>query len=210
MKLKTKIIIMIILTIILGIMLYFYFKDDNKNNTSFDFSKFRNSSSTSNTSTNSTKSTQVTASSQVSSALTENLELHATYYYKEIYVSENQLVKKGTKILKYTNGSYLKAPYDLVITSINVPSKGDMVGYNHYITVSSNNNLAVSFKIDESKVSSINIGDSAKVKITALDKELTGIVTKISNTASNGKFTVTVEFDNDGTVMIGMSTIVSI
>lgn len=210
MKLKTKLIIILILSIILGIMLYFYFKEDNSNNSDFDFSKFTNTRSSNSTTNSKTTTTKITSQSQVTSALSEKIELHTTYYFEEIYVSENQLVKKGTKLLKYTNGEYLKAPYDLVITSINVPSKDEMVGYNHYIGVSSNNSLSVSFKVDESKVSNITVGKSAKIKIVALDKELTGVVTKVSNTASNGKFTVTVEFDNDGTIMLGMRATVSI
>lgn len=36
-----------------------------------------------------------------------------------------------------------------------------------------------------------------------------GIVTNISSTASNGKFTVTVEFENDGEIMLGMTAVVN-
>ena len=64
-------------------------------------------------------------------------------------VEEVDTVKKGENILKYTNGTYLVAPYDSVIT-------------------------------------------------------------EMSNTASNGKFTVTVEFDNDGDVMLGMTAGINI
>lgn len=64
-------------------------------------------------------------------------------------VEEDDTVKKGENILKHTNGTYLVAPYDSVIT-------------------------------------------------------------EMSNTASNGKFTVTVEFDNDGDVMLGMTVDINI
>lgn len=152
----------------------------------------------------------LTSSGSIEPYTTKTISLDTDYNYDSIFVEADDIVKKGAKIVKYTNGEYLKAPYDLVITSINVPSKDEMVGYNHYIGVSSNNSLSVSFKVDESKVSNITVGKSAKIKIAALDKELTGVVTKVSNTASNGKFTVTVEFDNDGTIMLGMRATVSI
>lgn len=88
--------------------------------------------------------------------------------------------KKGEDILKYTNGTYLVAPYDSVITEM-------------------------------SKISSVSLGQSASVSISTFeDKTLEGVVTNISSTASNGKFTVTVEFDNDGDVMLGMTAGINI
>ena len=90
-------------------------------------------------------------------------------------VEEDDTVKKGENILKYTNGTYLVAQYDSVITEM-------------------------------SKISSVSLGQSASVSISAFeDKTLEGVVTNISSTASNGKFTVIVEFDNDGDVMLGMT-----
>lgn len=95
-------------------------------------------------------------------------------------VEEDDTVKKGENILKYSNGTYLVAPYDSVITEM-------------------------------SKISSVSLGQSASVSISAFeDKTLEGVVTNISSTVSNGKFTVTVEFDNDGDVMLGMTVDINI
>lgn len=95
-------------------------------------------------------------------------------------VEEDDTVKKGENILKYTNGTYLVAQYDSVITEM-------------------------------SKISSVSLGQSASVSISAFeDKTLEGVVTNISSTASNGKFTVIVEFDNDGDVMLGMTADIKI
>jgi hypothetical protein len=203
-KMNFRIPIIIVLTIILIVLCHFYFKGntDNISNNNFKNELIN--------STNKTKSV-ITASTEVTSSLTENLELHATYYLKETYVEESQLVKKGEKILKYTNGTYLTAPYDCVIIKMNIPSTSDKCTNDSYIQISSNNVLQVEFKVDETKISNISLGDEATVKISALDdKEYTGIVTSISNTASNGKFTVTVEFENDDNVKIGMTASVSI
>ena len=204
-KINIRIPIIIILTIILSIMCYFYFKDDKKSSFNFDkeFSFSKNTSRSSKTST-------ITSTSQVTSALTENIELHATYYFDEVYVEENQFVKKGTKILKYTNGTYLVAPYDCVIMSLKIPNEDGQCTNSHYVQISSNNVLQVQLKIDEKKLSSISIGKSAKIKINAIGEEIEGVVTNISNIGSNGKFTVTVEFDNTSNVMIGMTANVSI
>ena len=204
-KIDFRIPIIIVLTIILIIMCCFYFKKDNSNN----FFNDNNGKIVDNL--NKEKSYTVQSTAEIKSALTENIELHATYYLKESYVSENQLVKEGEKILKYTNGKYLTAPYDLVITSLNIPSEGSQCNNNHYIEVSANNTLKVQLSVSESKISSISIGDEAVIKISSLnDKTYEGIVSNISNTASNGKFTVTIEFENDGNVYIGMTANVSV
>ena len=210
---KKKIIIIILLVIIESILIVIYSKmgSSNTSNTSFSFDKSSIKEKNSNSNTNSdTKEVSITSTAQVSSGLTEKLELHATYYFEEIYVEENQLVKKGTKILKYTNGNYLKAPYDLIVTGTNVPDKSKQVTNNHYIEVISNNVLKVEIKVDESSINNIKIGDSAKVKIQALDKEYEGVITNISNTANKGKFSVTIEFENDGNIKIGMSATITI
>ena len=178
-------------------------------NFSFDKSSIKETNNK-NSSTDNNESSSITASSEVSSGLKEKIELHATYYFEEIYVEENQLIKKGTKLLKYTNGTYLKAPYDLIVTSTNIPDKSKQVTNNHYLEVISNNILKLDINVDESKINSVKIGESATIKIKALDKEYEGIVTDISNTANKGKFTVTIEFENDGDIKIGMSANVSI
>jgi hypothetical protein len=208
-KIDFRIYIIIVFSIILGVMIYFYFKDDTSNsfNNFSDFIK-NNSTKTKNTTKN---TTIVTSSAQITSALSEKLNLHATYYFKKTYYSENEIIKKGKKILKYTNGKYLYAPYDLVITSINVPSSNKEVTNEHYISVSSVNVFQVKIKVSESKIDKIYLGQSASIKVGALeDAKYEGVVTKISSSASNGKFTVTIEFQNDSRVLIGMSSEVTI
>ena len=121
-------------------------------------------------------------------------------------VTDNVVIKKGTKILKYTNGKYMEAPYDLIITEINVPDTKKIVNSSHYITVSAFNVLSSEFRVDETKIDAVYISKTVKVKVPALnDKEVEGIVTDISSTATNGKFTATIEFDNDGTIKLGMT-----
>lgn len=153
----------------------------------------------------------LTSSGEIKSASVEKLELSTSYYYETICVEEDDIVKKGENIIKYTNGTYLTAPYDCVITQINIPSEGGKCTNEHYIEISSNNILKVKVKIDESKINLITLGQNAIVEVSSYeDKEIEGNITNISNTASNGKFTVTIEFENDGEVMIGMSALVTI
>ena len=207
-KVDFRIPIIIILTIILIIMLCFYFKDDNYTDfgkMNFDFSEMSGDF------TNNSNKTILSTTSEIASSLTENIELHATYYLEESYVKTNQKIKSGENILKYTNGKYLTAPYDCVITNINIPDEEGQCTNEHYIEISSINSLQVQFKIDETKVDSINLGQEATIEIGAYEgKKIQGYVTKISSTASNGSFTVTVEFENDGEILLGMTANVTI
>ena len=209
-KIDFRIPIIIILTIILIIMCYFYFKDDGMGymkEMNFDFSQM-NEKLDNNSNSN---KTIVSTTSEVTTSLSENIELHATYYLEESYVETNQKVKSGENILKYTNGKYLAAPYDCVITNINIPEEEKQCTNEHYIEISSINSLQVQFKIDETKVNSIKIGQEATIEIEAYeDKKIKGYITKISSTASNGRFTVTVEFENDGEIFLGMTAKVTI
>ncbi len=201
MNIKYRIIIIIILTIIESIMCYYYFKNNNlvlNNKNISNYNLYTNN-----------KTNNISATAQIESALTENIELHNTYYIEQVYVEENQLVKQGTKILKYTNGIYLLAPYDLIITKMNIPSSTEMIN-NKYISVISYNNLCVQIKVDETNINKISIGKSATIKINSIDSEINGVITNISNIASNGKFSVTIQFSNTKNIMVGMSAKVTI
>jgi len=123
---------------------------------------------------------------------------------------ENQFVAKGEPILKYTNGTYLYAPYDLVISKMIVPEKDEICKSSHYIEVMDTNNLILTLEIDESELSSIKVGQEAMIVVNNdSTRTFTGKVTKINELgtfAPNGSsFTATISFENDGNVKIGMS-----
>ena len=191
-------------------MCYFYFKEDNVQiQDRIMFAEKDNIKIEDNILNTNTKTIQTT--SEVISSLTEKIELHATYYLEECYIDTNQQLKSGDNILKYTNGTYLTAPYDCVIGEINLPNDGEKCTNNNYIEISSSSLLAVQFKVDETKINEISIGQEVKIEIKAYDnKILIGNITNISSTASNGNFTVTAEFENDGDVMIGMTADITI
>ena len=65
--------------------------------------------------------------------------------------------------------------------------------------------------LNETKINSIKLGQEATIEITSYeDKKLQGYITKISSTASNGRFSITVEFENDGEILLGMTANVTI
>ena len=157
----------------------------------------------------------VSSSSYIQSALIENKELHATYYFDEIYFEKNQYINAGEQILKYTNGEYLIAPYNCILTDYSIPEQNAICTNKHYITIQSTDSLIISLSIDEDEIDEIYEGQEASIKIESLNnKEVAGYVTNIDNTASysssGSKFNVDVEFQNEGDIMLGMSAKCSI
>lgn len=207
-----KLVIILILTVLLIVMCVIYFNGTNKKNTFMEqigASNFiQNATETQSSSEDS--QTQISTTAEIESALVENVSLHSAYYLSEVLVEENQEVEAGTNILKYTNGTYFTAPYDCIISKINVPETGKQITNEHYIEVSSINLLAVNLSVDETKIDGISIGQDAEIEVNAVSKTYSGNVTNISNTAQNGKFTVTVEFENDSNVKLGMTANVEI
>lgn len=156
------------------------------------------------------KETTLKAQAEIKSALTEKIEMHATYYLEEVYMEKNDYVASGEKLLKYTNGTYFNAPYDSYVTGFNLPEESGKILNSHYVEVSSIKELKVTMNIDETNIEKINVGKEVDIEVTALNKTYTGYVTNISSVASNGKFQIEIEFENDGDIKLGMSSTVSI
>ena len=199
-----KIIIIVLLIIILVIMLFKY-NSRTKSNLSSKEINIENVSNNIAAETN-----IVSTKTQIQSALTENISLHATYYLKEIYVTTNQTIKQGENILQYTNGEYLTAPYDCVINEINVPEYEEECKNDNYVNISSINRMQITISINEDSINKIYIGQESTITVTSLNEDIIGYVTYISSTANNGNFTVIVQFNNDYDIKIGMSATVKI
>lgn len=194
-----------------------FMKDDMNEKNMQDFSQISEDGIEGTSKENQNRSTQqekktstLKTTTEVKSALTENIELHATYYLEEVYVQENQFVASGENILKYTNGTYLVAPYDCYIIELNLPDLEEKVLNSHYVEISSSNSLMVTMNVDETNIQNINVGLEATIEVTSLGKTYTGNVTHIASTGNNGKFEIEIEFENDGDIMIGMTGTVSI
>lgn len=153
----------------------------------------------------------LSSSGEISSTKEETISLNTNRYFKESYVEENAFVAQGGNILKYTNGTYLTAPYDCVVTKLNIPEEsGDKCTSQNYITVQTTESLLMTLSIDEEEIKTVAVGQEVEIVLNAYeDKTYTGSITKINEIgsyASNGSsFTATVTFANDGDIKIGMS-----
>lgn len=218
-KRDKKPFIIIVLIIILGAIIYAY---NVKNNLVGTSEQSLDSSSTSNSTSSSTTTTTestverktiektISSSGEITTALDEKLSLHASYYFQEIYCSEGDYVKEGENILKYTNGTYLVAPYNLIIKSISVPSTNGQCKNSNYIEVYSLDSLQMDLSVSEDDLTEIQVGQEVKIQISSdTQKEYSGYITAISNSgtysSSGTTYTATVTFENDGYIKIGMS-----
>jgi HlyD family secretion protein len=152
----------------------------------------------------------LTSSGEIISSNTEKLSLSTSYYFDSLCVEEGDIVKSGENILKYTNDTYLTAPYDLVITGISVPTSGEIASSNNYIEVEDMANLMVKLSISESEISGISLNQEVEITLTAdSSKTYTGKISKISSvgsySSSGSTFPVEISIENDGDIKIGNS-----
>ena len=202
---KRKIIISVLVVFALIVALYnvFHKKEENVSNIEIISEKEAVVSKNTIIST-------LTAPAEVASSKVEKVSLNTSYYYLTMCVEKEELVKKGENLLKYTNGTYLKAPYDCVVMDYNVPTAKEICKESNYVYISSLEDLYININISEEQVKSINVGQEVSL-IANYDttKNYTGKITKINEigTRSTGgtTFAAIASVVNDGSLKLGMS-----
>lgn len=159
---------------------------------------------------NRTISLTLTAAGEVKSAKEENLKLNTNYKYLNMCAEENEIIKKGSNILKYTNGTYLVAPYDCVILDYSVPTAKESCTDSNYINIASVEDLYMDINIGEDQIGKISVGQEVDIVANYDEtKEYKGTISKINaiGTHSSGgtTFAAITSIQNDGTLKLGMS-----
>ena len=151
----------------------------------------------------------LSSSGEISSAVDEKLYLHASYYFEDILVDKNVYIEEGTNIIEYTNGTYLTAPYDCVITNSSLPNESEICTTSHYVEIQSIETLSMNLSVSETDINKIEVGDVVDITITATNEKIQGNITSISEvwtySSSGSYFTSIVTFENNGNLKIGMS-----
>ncbi|MBQ7411012.1 MAG: HlyD family efflux transporter periplasmic adaptor subunit [Clostridia bacterium] len=154
--------------------------------------------------------TTLTAPGEVQSANVEKLTLNTSYYYLTMCAEQDELVKEGENLLKYTNGTYVTAPYDCVITGYSVPEVKDICTSSNYIQISSVEDLYMDINIGEDKIDKVTSGQEVDIVVSYDEtKEYKGTISKINaiGTRGNGatNFAAIASMKNDGNLKLGMS-----
>lgn len=152
----------------------------------------------------------LTAPAEVASGTMEKLALNTYYYYLSMCVENEEYVKEGDPILKYSNGKYLTAPYDCVVMSYSVPESKSICTDSNYVYVASLEDLYININISEEQVRSISVGQEVSL-IANYDttKNYEGKITKINEVGTRSvggtSFAAVASVINDGTLKLGMS-----
>ncbi len=151
----------------------------------------------------------VSSKGEVLSTLDEKKTPRTSYKLKKIDVVEGEAVEEGDIILEYTNGHTMDAPYNCVVKKWSLPDPDKTLTNDHYVELSGTDALKISLEVNEDEVRLIKKGDSAKIKIKAVNKTYDGEVSFISDVGNysggTSTFKVEVTFDNDGQVKLGMN-----
>lgn len=151
----------------------------------------------------------LTSSGEIAASSTDKLSLSTSKYFKTMCVEQDDIVSKGENILQYTNGTYLTAEYDCLISSYSVPETGSKCTSSNYVEVQNLETMTMNLEVNETEINKIKKGQEVKIKLSAIEnKEYEGTIKSVSGLGtyqtSGTTFSVVVEFENDGNAKPGM------
>lgn len=154
--------------------------------------------------------TTLTAPGEVQSAQTEKLTLNTSYKFLTMCAEKEEFIKEGSNLLKYTNGTYLTAPYDCVIIDYSIPEVKSNCTNSNYIQISSVEDLYMEINIGEDKIDKVSENQDVTIIVNYDEsKEYKGTITKINAIGTNNKgttkFSAIASLKNDGNLKLGMS-----
>lgn len=159
-------------------------------------------------------SNSLSFSGSISVKNSETLMSSSSGTVRQIYVSEQEKVSEGQKLMRLSSGETIKASFDGEINEISV-EVGDEVNANtSLIQVVDFDNMKVSMRVDEYSISDVSVGQACKVSVTALGLAFDSTITHINRiSASSGStayYTVTAELTVTDAVLPGMAVTVTI
>ena len=160
----------------------------------------------------------VTGVGEVKALETEKLKPADSWHWlKSFDAPLNKRVAAGDTLVTYANGETWVAPYDLVVTSYELPkkNKGAVTKDDHYIEAQRIDSVSIELPVSEGDLASLAEGQSVKVKLGAdEEREYDGVISNINEVGSyattGSKFMVAVKVPNDGSIKLGMSANLSV
>ena len=144
---------------------------------------------------------------EITSFNIETLELAATDKISEILVSEGTLVDKNQEIMKVTDINNKTRTIKSGISGIFYCIENeDTTKYCIYNL----EDIGVKILLPEKDIVHIQIGQTVKVKVNALDKEFLGNISYIASLPQNDRYTVKVKIDYSDDIKFGYKSTASI
>ncbi len=133
---------------------------------------------------------------------------------REVYVSANDQVSRGDRLLRLDNGTVLRADMDGEVTSLSV-RKGDYVSAGKTLCVITDlNRLEVEISVDEYDVEAVSVGKQVSVRVVALEEDCEGVITAFNKQASTSaqvsSYTATIGVEAPEKALPGMQVEVTV
>ncbi|MBQ2701156.1 MAG: efflux RND transporter periplasmic adaptor subunit [Clostridia bacterium] len=159
-------------------------------------------------------SNSLSFSGNVSVNNSETLSPESDAIVRQIYVSEEEDVKAGQKLMRLSNGETLKASFDGRVNEIPVEIGDSVTTTTSLIQIVDFSNLKVSMRVDEYGINDLSVGQPCRVTVKALNLDFDSVISHINRiSSSNGNtayYTVTAELTVTEKVLPGMQVTVTI
>ena len=166
------------------------------------------------TATTGTISNAMSFSGNINVKNSETFTSSAAGTVREIYVSEEDEVQAGDRLMRLTGGQTIEASFDGRVNEISVEEGDEVSSGATLIQIVDFNNMTVSLRVDEYDISSVYVGQECTVTVTALnltfDSQLTHINRIASSSGGTAYYTVTAEVSVTDDVLPGMQVTVTI
>lgn len=153
-------------------------------------------------------------SGSVSVVNSETLSAGSEAIVRQIYVSEEEEVTSGQKLMRLSNGETLKAGFNGRVNEISAGVGDSVTTGTGLVQVVDFKHMKVTMRVDEYGISDVTVGQACRVTVKALDATFDSQISHInrmaSSTGSTAYYTVTAELEASDQVLPGMQVTVTI
>ncbi len=147
----------------------------------------------------------------------KNYETHtaeSSCVVRQIFVREEQKVKKDDKLMRLSDGTTVKASFDGQVNAIYVEVDDEVSMNTDLIQIVDFGNMTVSMRVDEYDISDVHVGQECRVTVKALEETFDSTISHINRISSSmgntAYYTVTAELSVTENVLPGMQATVTI
>ncbi|MDO5435458.1 MAG: HlyD family efflux transporter periplasmic adaptor subunit [Clostridia bacterium] len=133
---------------------------------------------------------------------------------RNMYVSEGDKVKKGTRLARLANGQVLEADFDGTVNQVLYAAGDSVAAGENVVQLVDFEHMKVSIRVDEYDIGNVHTGDACRVTTTATEKVFDSSIASInyvsSSTGNVAYYTATAYVDVDEGCYPGMQVTVTV
>lgn len=105
---------------------------------------------------------------------------------RTIYVSEQDSVQAGDKLIRLSNGETIRADFDGRVNAISVAEGDEVSAGANLIQIADFTHMQVTLRIDEYDIADVSVGQRCTVTVTALEKTFESEIASINYISASG------------------------